>query len=47
MKPEQFCFWLFNDLLGVRDDDELVDLFPGSGAVGRARDSWRRQRRFA
>lgn len=34
-KPEAFCLWIF-DLLGMHPDDELVDLFPGSGAVGRA-----------
>lgn len=33
-KPEGFCLWLF-DLLGVRPEDEFVDLFPGSGAVSR------------
>ena len=27
-----FCFWLF-DLMGLIEGDELVDLFPGSGAV--------------
>ena len=31
-KPAGFCFWVF-DLLGLTADDELVDLFPGSGAV--------------
>lgn len=45
-KPEAFCFWMF-DLLGLTDADSLDDLFPGSGAVTRALDSWRRQRRFA
>lgn len=45
-KPESFCFWLF-DLLGMQPDDELVDLFPGTGAVTRALDSWRRQTRLA
>ena len=34
-KPTQFCMWLF-DLLGLRPDDEFVDLFPGSGAVTEA-----------
>jgi hypothetical protein len=37
-KPEQFCFWLF-DLLGLRADDEFVDIYHGSGAVARA---WQR-----
>ena len=31
-KPRRFCLWLFN-LLGLQPQDELVDLFPGSGAV--------------
>lgn len=34
-KPDAFCAWLF-DILGARDGDELVDLFPGTGAVTRA-----------
>ena len=34
-KPERFCFWLF-DLLGLRPDDEFVDIFHGSGAVERS-----------
>lgn len=34
-KPEVFCFWLFR-CLGARPGDILDDLFPGSGAVGRA-----------
>jgi hypothetical protein len=31
-KPRQFCMWLF-EVLGAEYDDELVDLFPGTGAV--------------
>lgn len=42
-KPEAFCFWIF-DVLGIREGDEFVDLFPGSGAVGRAYDKWKDQR---
>jgi hypothetical protein len=38
-KPDQFCFWIF-DLLGMRHGDEFVDMFPGSGAVGRAWEKW-------
>jgi hypothetical protein len=38
-KPEAFCYWLF-DLLGLRDGDELHDLFPGSGAVSRYWRAW-------
>ena len=34
-KPAAFCYWLF-DLLGARPGDELADLFPGSGGVARA-----------
>jgi hypothetical protein len=29
--------------MGCLPDDELVDLFPGSGAVSRAWDTWRSQ----
>jgi hypothetical protein len=39
VKPERFCFWIF-DLLGMRPDDEFVDLFPGTGAVSRAWEAW-------
>lgn len=38
-KPEPFCWWVF-DLLGLRPGDEFVDVFPGSGAVSRAWDSY-------
>ena len=41
-KPIEFCFWLFS-VLDLRGDDELVDLFPGSGAVTRAWERWRAQ----
>lgn len=34
-KPIAFCAWLF-DCLGMIPGDELVDLFPGTGAVARA-----------
>lgn len=34
-KPLDFCYWLFQ-VLGMNPDDELVDLFPGSGAVSYA-----------
>lgn len=42
-KPDAVCRWGFQ-LLGlepVEDGDELHDLFPGTGAVGRAWDAWR------
>lgn len=38
MKPPAFSEWMFRQL-GARIGDELVDLFPGSGAVTEA---WRR-----
>ena len=38
-KPEKFCFWLF-EAMGLRPEDELHDLFPGSGAVQRAWEKW-------
>jgi hypothetical protein len=40
-KPEAFCWWLC-DLLGLRDGDELVDLYPGTGVMGRV---WERRQR--
>lgn len=43
-KPEGFCFWLF-ELMGLRPEDEFVDLFHGSGAVSSAWESYRRQLR--
>lgn len=36
-KPAEFCAWVF-DVLNGQPGDELVDLFPGSGAVTEA---WR------
>lgn len=44
-KPEAFVAWVL-DLLGARPEDEVVDLFHGSGAVGRAIDAWRKQGRM-
>lgn len=38
-KPAAFCEWLFAGM-GLTPDDEFFDLFPGSGAVGRAWESW-------
>lgn len=34
-KPEAFCVWLFG-LLGMLPGDDLADLFPGTGIIGRA-----------
>ena len=39
-KPEAVCRWVF-DLLGMVPEDEMVDLFPGSGAVTAAWEAWR------
>jgi hypothetical protein len=41
-KPERVCQWAFA-LVGAEEGDELVDLYPGSGAVTRAWETWRRQ----
>lgn len=38
-KPEKVCHWAF-EMLGLQPGDELVDLFPGTGAVSRAWESW-------
>jgi hypothetical protein len=38
-KPEAVCHWAF-ELLGARPDDELHDLFPGTGAVTKAWRTW-------
>jgi hypothetical protein len=35
MKPPPFSEWMFRQL-GARPGDDLVDLFPGSGAIGEA-----------
>ena len=37
-KPEKVCLWAF-EMVGARPDDELHDLFPGTGAVT---DAWRK-----
>jgi hypothetical protein len=44
-KPEPFCRWMF-EWLGADHDDELDDLYPGSGAVGRAWARWSVQPRL-
>jgi hypothetical protein len=40
-KPARFAGWLFQ-LLGALPADEFLDLFPGSGGIGRAWDAFRR-----
>lgn len=44
-KPDAFCFWLF-EVCGLDPDDEFEDTFPGSGAVTRAWEVWKRQGRL-
>lgn len=39
-KPKRFCWWLF-DAANLQPDDELIDLFPGSGSVGNAWNEYR------
>jgi hypothetical protein len=41
-KPEAFSWWLF-EALGMTPDDEMADLFPGTGGVTRAWQAWRNQ----
>lgn len=41
-KPEKVCHWAFA-LVGAEPGDELVDLFPGTGSVSRAWESWQPQ----
>lgn len=38
-KPEKVCHWLF-EVAGAEPGDELVDMYPGSGAVTDAWASW-------
>lgn len=38
-KPEAVCHWAF-EMVAARPDDELVDLFPGTGAVSKAWKTW-------
>lgn len=39
-KPEAVCHWAF-EIAAARPDDELHDLFPGTGAVTKAWQTWR------
>jgi hypothetical protein len=39
-KPERVCRWAF-EMLGMEPTDELIDLFPGTGAVSRAWETWK------
>lgn len=38
-KPEAVCHWAF-EMVGARPDDDLHDLFPGTGAVMKAWQTW-------
>lgn len=44
-KPEKVCHWVF-EVAGLDRDDMFFDLFPGTGAVQRAWDSWCNQFRM-
>jgi len=39
-KPIRFCFWVFQ-LLGIDENDELIDVFPGTGIVTSAWNSYK------
>ena len=39
VKPEKVCHWAF-EIVGARPEDDLVDMFPGTGAVSKAWKSW-------
>lgn len=39
-KPEKVCHWAF-EMVGARPDDVLDDMYPGTGAVSKAWQSWR------
>jgi len=38
-KPEKVCHWAF-EMVGARPDDELDDIYPGTGAVLKAWKTW-------
>lgn len=40
VKPEPVCHWAF-ELAAARPDDDLADMFPGTGAVSKAWGTWR------
>lgn len=43
VKPQRVCRWLF-EVMGCEPDDELFDLYPGTGAVTEAWEAWISQR---
>lgn len=42
-KPPEFCRWLFA-VLGMKPGDELADIYPGTGIVGKTWEETRRQK---
>jgi hypothetical protein len=44
-KPEAVCRWAF-EVLGLNPDDTLDDLYPGTGAVTTAWETWRNELRL-
>ena len=40
-KPERFCRWILS-LLNAETGDEVVDLFPGTGVMGRTWERWQK-----
>lgn len=42
-KPDNFVFWVL-EVLNAEPEDTIDDVFPGSGAVGRAIERWRNER---
>ncbi len=40
-KPDEFCYWIF-ELLNMKPGDELADLFPGTGRVARAWETYQK-----
>jgi hypothetical protein len=45
-KPGPFVYWLIEFLNMQPDEDELVDLYPGTGVVSRVVQEWRKTRGF-
>lgn len=41
-KPEAVCHWAF-EMVGAWPEDDLADLYPGTGAVTRAWSTWQRK----
>lgn len=41
-KPEAVCHWAF-EMVGAHPEDTLLDLYPGTGSVSKAWDTWRKK----